>query len=74
MGFHKRYIDDEQVIRLYQNGGVDNVINWFTKGADALILSGDLAEEVSLLINIVEIDRQIARRRISETIEKMIFI
>lgn len=74
MGFHKRYINDEQVIRLYQNGGVDNVINWFTKGVDALILSGDLAEEVSLLINIVEIDRQIAQRRISETIEKMIFI
>ena len=74
MGFHKRYINDERVIRLYQNGGVDNVINWFTKGVDALILSGDLAEEVSLLINIVEIDRQIAQRRISETIEKMIFI
>jgi len=74
MGFHKRYIDDEQVIRLYQNGGVDNVINWFTKGVDAIITSGVLAEEVSLLINIVEIDRQIARRRISETIEKMIFI
>ena len=74
MGFHKRYIDDEQVIRLYQNGGVDNVINWFTKGVDALILSGNLAEEVGLLINIVKIDRQIAQRRISETIEKMIFI
>ena len=74
MGFHKRYINDEQVIRLYQNGGVDNVINWFTKGVDALILSGNLAEEVGLLINIVKIDRQIAQRRISETIEKMIFI
>ena len=74
MGFHKRYIDDEQVIRLYQNGGVDDVIKWYTKGSDAIITSGVLAEEVGLLINIVKIDRQIAQRRISETIEKMIFI
>lgn len=74
MGFHKRYIDDEQVIRLYQNGGVDDVINWYTRGSDAIITSGVLAEEVSLLINIVKIDRQIAQHRISETIEKMIFI
>jgi len=74
MGFHKRYIDDEQVIQLYQNGGVDDVIDWYTRGADALIISGNLAEEVGLLINIVKIDRQIAQRRISETIEKMIFI
>jgi|TARA_R100000541_G_scaffold41311_3_gene48716 hypothetical protein len=50
MGFHKRHINDEQVIRLYRNGGVDAVLKWYTQGVDALILSGTLAEEVDLLM------------------------
>ena len=36
MGFHKRYINDDQVISLYQNGGVDAVIVWYTGKVDAL--------------------------------------
>ena len=35
MGFHKRYIDNEQVIRLYRDGGIKNVEDWYTRGADA---------------------------------------
>ena len=52
MGFHKRYIDDDQVIDLYRNDGCQAVIDWYTKGADALILSGPLSETVNTLLNI----------------------
>ena len=51
MGFHKRYIDDEQIISLYCNGGADAIIEWYTRGVDAVILSGKLAEGIGLLIN-----------------------
>ena len=50
MGFHKRYIDDEQVIDIYRTQGNQAVIDWFTKGVDALIINGDLAEHVSDII------------------------
>jgi len=43
MGFHKRYIDDEQVINIYRGQGTDSVIDWFIKGVDALVTNGDLS-------------------------------
>jgi hypothetical protein len=46
MSFHKRYINDEQVINIYRSQGCQAVIDWYTKGADVLILSGKLAERV----------------------------
>ena len=69
MGFHKRYINDDQVISLYQNGGVDAVIVWYTGKVDALILSGKLSEEVGLLMNILPFDRQGAKDKISTKIQ-----
>jgi len=68
MGFHKRYIDDDQVIRLYQNGGVDAVISWYTSKVDALVLSGSLTEEVGLLMNVLPYDRQAAKNKIESKI------
>ena len=68
MGFHKRYIDDEQIIRIYRNKGCQAVIDWFSKGADALVLSGELCEEVHILMNILEHDRIKGFNKISETI------
>ena len=38
MGFHRRHIDNNQVITLYREGGIDRVRDWYTKGADALVL------------------------------------
>ena len=68
MGFHKRYIDDEQIIDIYRKNGCQAVIDWFTKGVDAVILSGPLAETVNDLINILEHDKERGWNRISETI------
>tara|TARA_R100000697_G_scaffold109617_2_gene125555 strand:- start:863 stop:1102 length:240 start_codon:yes stop_codon:yes gene_type:complete len=56
MGFHKRYIDDEQVIDIYRTNGCQAVIDWYTKGVDALILSGDLSERVHTALNILIVD------------------
>jgi hypothetical protein len=46
MGFHKRYIDDDQVINIYRNNGCQAVIDWYTKGVDAVITSGTLSSQV----------------------------
>ena len=70
MGFHKRYIDDEQIIRIYQNEGCQAVIDWFSKGVDAVILSGELAETVHTMMNILEHDHERGWNRISEEIMK----
>jgi len=50
MGFHKRYISDNQIIEIYRSSGNQAVIDWYTKGVDALIISGDLANKVEELI------------------------
>lgn len=50
MGFHRRYIDDNQVIDIYREQGIQAVLDWYTKGADALITSGDLAQDVDTII------------------------
>ena len=47
MGFHKRYIDNERVISLFKDDGVDNVIRWYTGKADALILETGLASRIN---------------------------
>lgn len=70
MGFHKRYIDDEQVIDIYQKQGCQAVIDWFTKGADAVILSGPLSETVHTMMNILPYDKVRGFNRISETISE----
>ena len=52
MGFHKRYINDNQVMEIYQLGGTKAVIDWFTRGVDAVITSGDLSEHILDILNI----------------------
>jgi hypothetical protein len=68
MGFHKRYIDDEQVIDIYRKNGCQAVIDWYTKGVDAVITSGKLSSEVNDLMNILPHDKTKGWNRISETI------
>jgi hypothetical protein len=50
MGFHKRYISNEQVIRLFNDGGVQRIIQWYTRGADAVITETGLASKVSTIL------------------------
>ena len=70
MGFHKRYIDDDQIIRIYRTNGCQAVIDWFSSGADAFILSGDLSEKIHTMMNIMNIDEVEGFNKISKTIAK----
>ena len=51
MGFHKRYIDNEQVISLYRNGGIKSVEDRYTRGVDALITETGLASDVADMLH-----------------------
>jgi len=51
MGFHKRYIDNEQVISLYRDGGIKKVEDWYTRGADALITETGLASDITDILD-----------------------
>jgi len=51
MGFHKRYIDNKQVISLYEDGGISKIREWYTKGVDALITETGLASQVGHVIS-----------------------
>ena len=51
MGFHKRYIDNKQVISLYEDGGINRLREWYTKGVDALITETGLASRVGHVIS-----------------------
>ena len=51
MGFHKRHIDNEQVLRLYEDGGINRIRDWYTKGVDALITETGLASRVGHVIS-----------------------
>ncbi len=50
MGFHKRYIDNHQIIEMYKVGGIEKVYDWYTKGVDAIITETGLASDISDLI------------------------
>ena len=51
MGFHKRYIDNDQVLNMYEREGMQKVYDWYTKGADAGITETGLASDVQDLID-----------------------
>ena len=68
MGFHKRYISDNQVIDIYRTSGCQAVIDWFTKGVDVVITSGDLSEHVYDLLNIGLVTDMDKWNKISELI------
>ncbi len=50
MGFHKRYVDNDQVLRLYEDGGIARLRDWYTKGVDALITETGLASRVGHIL------------------------
>ena len=47
MGFHRRHIDNNQVITLFREGGVDRVKDWYTRGVDALVTEIGLASDIT---------------------------
>ena len=51
MGFHKRYINNEQVVSLYKDGGFAKIKDWYTKGVDAIILETGLASEAGSILS-----------------------
>ena len=46
MGFHKRHIDNEQVIDMFDRGGVAEIRRWYLGKVDALITETGLASSV----------------------------
>jgi hypothetical protein len=68
MGFHKRYIDDDQVIDIYRTQGNQGVIDWYTKGVDAIITSGDLSEHILDILEIGLLTKEQKWNKISELI------
>ncbi len=46
MSFNKRYIDNSQVLRLFKDGGLQKVVNWYTKGVDAVITEVGLSSDI----------------------------
>lgn len=64
MGFNKRYIDKETIIRLYKNQGLSKLI-YFIENTDCLIIEDDFAEEISDIILNDYIDM---KQKISELI------
>ena len=51
MGFHRRHIDNDQVIRFYNDGGVERIRSWYTRGVDALITETGLASQVGSILS-----------------------
>ena len=71
MGFHKRYINNEVVHRLFKSGGAPSVFDWYTRGVDALIVETGLSTRISNVIN--DIDwQQMGRDKIEDHIVTLI--
>jgi len=51
MGFHRRYINNEQVVRLSEDGGFTKIKDWYTRGVDAIITETGLASEVGSVLS-----------------------
>ena len=41
MGFHRRYLNTEQVINVFKASGINGVKSLYTRGVDTLILEGE---------------------------------
>ena len=50
MGFHRRHIDNNQVVRLYEDGGLIKIKEWYTRGVDSLVTETGLASQVGSIL------------------------
>ena len=51
MGFHRRHIDNDQIIKIYNDGGIQRIREWYTRGVDALITETGLASQVGSILS-----------------------
>ena len=51
MGFHRRHIDNNQVISLFRQGGINKVKDWYTRGVDALVTESGLASDITEIMD-----------------------
>jgi|TARA_B110000977_G_scaffold91636_1_gene121548 hypothetical protein len=73
MGFHRRHIDNDQVIRLYENGGLVRIKEWYTRGVDALVTETGLASQVGSILSDddwIVMGTQIQEKEIIKLIQK----
>jgi len=70
MGFHKRYINDSQIIKIYRSQGNQAVIDLYTNGVDAIVTSGDLSEHVLDILEIGLLTKTDKWNKISELISE----
>ena len=71
MGFHRRHIDNDQIIKIYNDGGIQRIREWYTRGVDALITETGLASQIGSILSDDEW-RQIGTVRQDEEIIKII--
>jgi hypothetical protein len=51
MGFHRRHIDNDQVIMLYEDGGLIRIKEWYMQGVDALVTETGLASQAGFILS-----------------------
>ena len=71
MGFHKRYINNDQIIEMYAKEGMQKVYDWYTKGVDAVITETGLASDVYDLIGTEDDWNKMSEMITNELIEKL---
>ena len=73
MGFHRRHIDNDQVVSLYEDGGLTRIKEWYTRGVDALITETGLASQVGSILSDddwIVMGTQIQEKEIIKLIQK----
>ena len=70
MGFHKRYIDDDQIIEMYRRDGNQAVIDWLTKGVDFIVSSGELSSDILDILDLTLMTENEKWNKISELISE----
>jgi hypothetical protein len=73
MGFHRRHIDNDQVIRLYESGGLGRIKEWYTRGVDSLVTETGLASQVGFILSDndwIVMGTQIQEKEIIKLIQK----
>ena len=68
MGFHRRHISNDQVIKMYQQDGIEGVKDWYTKGFTAIVTESGLASLITDILDIVGISDEDKWNKISKEI------
>tara|TARA_R110000796_G_scaffold136861_1_gene252979 strand:+ start:1414 stop:1653 length:240 start_codon:yes stop_codon:yes gene_type:complete len=72
MGFHKRHIDNEQAVRLFNDGGTENIRRWYLGKVDALITETGLASSVYTILTNSEFNKVQQDAKIAKLLQKHI--